>query len=1755
MLVFTLFVTAAAQAQFSSVSQIEIRNAGTQYLQVAEVIAISSATGRDVALSSTGATASSSGTWQNNTGPTYIPANAIDGNNNPGANGFYYHSASTSGSFLRIDLPAPITLDEVILVGRSDCCSDRDIYDLTLRSSNGNVIAEFSGLNANNSQHRVSTNSGTTRNVANDGQWGSVLSWPLVAVSMANLPDGRVLTYSGSERRTWPTTERTFSATWDPDTGQFSETLHQGHNMFCGTMSMMPDGEVFVAGGRNRSNSPWTSIYDYNTDNWTQIQNMASGGRWYPTTLALGDGSIMSAMGIATNVPNPDLWSPDTGWRILNGIDFQTMRTRRALTNVFPLLSLAPSGQIFHFWDTVENHYIDPNGNGSSTRSNANTDDSEHAGGIQVMYDEGKLLISGNNDGSWGNDSSAVTDNAFTVDLNGATPVLRATSSMNYRRKFHQLIPLPTGEVLAVGGNTTGRKFCDCGSILEPEIWNPATGNWRTAAPMSVPRDYHSTALLLTDGRILTAGGGYQPSNSGASSTHQDAQIYSPAYLFSATGQLANRPTVVAEFDEIGNGQGFTVNTTGNISYFSMIKMSATTHGINTDVRFLKPQFSQSGSNRYDLEIHANRNVATPGYWMLFAVDTAGVPSVAEVIKVTTEPTDPNNGNPPIVDEIVSTPVAAGQNSPFSATAAGVGLTYRWNFGDGTGDSPWSSNNEISHTYAQPGRYIVTVTVRTPGGIETVETFTQVVFGSATSNKPVQSGGIAEVVSRDEVWVVNPDNNSVGIVNNNSLVRTAMVNVGINPRALAVAPDGRVWVVNKDTATVSIINPNTRSIVQTLQLDTGSRPHGIVFNSHSAYIALEGIATVVQLNAQSGAERRRAFAGEFARHLSLRGAGDRLYVSSFITPHLPGENGANPSVSGRGGQVRVFSTNSNSLSPIRTILLSHINRAISEHSGPGLPNYLGPVAISPDGLSAWVPSKQDNILGGSLRSGFPLTFDQSVRAITSRINLSNEQELLNARVDHDNASVASHSVFGPYGLTLFTSLEGNRQIALIDAMTNAEYARFDVGHAPQSLALSESGDRLYVHNFMDRTLGIYDVSDVVRQGATTVTELAEIRVANGERLAANVFRGKQLFYDARDDRLAALNYMSCASCHNEGGHDGRTWDFTHLGEGVRNTISLNGTAGTGHGLMHWSANFDEVQDFEGQIRSFAGGSGLMSNAQFLAGTRSSPLGDPKAGLSSDLDALAAYVSSLDEFPVSPYRDSDGTLSADAEAGRALFNSEGCATCHSGDRLTDSTDTPDLHNIGTLTGASGDRLDGNLAGIDTPTLLGAWHTAPYLHNGSASTIADAIAAHSSVNLSSGDLGRLSEFVLQLNADDVGEPTCREPSIDPASEGGVFVWQECDGPWNLMLTGVENAGTVASKGTISSDSTLSDVTDVSLESRDTLVSPNANLISFDLLTSHPWNDAFTFAAANTDSLCVNISSLSSVLEVYVGPDKTPVSGAFNPATLASCTPPQSDCEAPSFDAASERALFSWIDCSGDLHLVGTGAAAGANYAGHVYSDTDFVDVRSRSIESSDTLRQESGNSALFDIRMGGPWIDEIIITPASDANLCVAVGIQSAGTALFAGQNKTVVQSPFNPATFESCTPPNNGDCGNPLVNSSTEEGFFMWKECDGTWSVMITGTLTGSARYSGSITSTEGFNAITSISVESSDALTTNLAAPLDFNLTTANPWDDRFTFEVDESAELCVTLDSMPASLGRYVGPDRASVGLSFNPETLGACN
>jgi YVTN family beta-propeller protein len=722
---------------------------------------------------------------------------------------------------------------------------------------------------------------------------------------------------------------------------------------------------------------------------------------------------------------------------------------------------------------------------------------------------------------------------------------------------------------------------------------------------------------------------------------------------------------------------------------------------------------------------------------------------------------------PPVVGAVTA-PVASSTGAvTYTATSTYPGaLQYQWNFGDGSGDSGFSASPSVSHSYASPGVYTATLTVKTSDGGTTSTQFVQAVAPPAIAGTAVSSSNLAvekRAGQNARLWVVNVDGDSVSVFDVVTSAKLGEIAVGSMPRSVAVSPSGAVWVANKGSSTLSVIDPATLSLTKTIALPRAAQPFGVVFAPDgTAFVTLEAAGKLLKLDA-TGATVASLDVGQSPRHLALTQAGAQLLVSRFITPPQPGEATATVQTSVGGVPVggEVLLVDPASLTLTRTIELQHSTKADTETSARGVPNYLGAPAISPDGKSAWIPSKQDNIQRGRLRDQHDLDFQTTVRAITSRIDLTSKAEDYPARVDLDNSSVASAALYDASGAYLFVALETSRELAVLDASGKRELFRVDAGRAPQGLALSADGRSLFVHNVLDRSIGVYDLSPLVDLGQKKLPLLRTLGTVAAEKLSAQVLLGKQLFYDARDTRLSRDSYMSCASCHNDGGNDGRTWDLTSMGEGLRNTIYLRGRAGA-QGRLHWSANFDEVQDFEGQIRALTQGSGLMSDAAFNTGTRNQPLGDPKAGVSADLDALAAYVSSLSSFAPSPYRTASGTLTDSALAGRTVFAKQ-CASCHGGSAFTDSSALVP-HDIGTIKPSSGSRLGGSLLGIDTPTLRDAWLTAPYLHNGSAPTLTAAIQAHKNLLLLPTDLTNVTAFVQQIGGE--------EPAVPPAVGSGLL-----------------------------------------------------------------------------------------------------------------------------------------------------------------------------------------------------------------------------------------------------------------------------------------------------------------------------------------------------------------------------------------------
>lgn len=696
-----------------------------------------------------------------------------------------------------------------------------------------------------------------------------------------------------------------------------------------------------------------------------------------------------------------------------------------------------------------------------------------------------------------------------------------------------------------------------------------------------------------------------------------------------------------------------------------------------------------------------------------------------------------NATTPPSFDNLTSTDYQPEPGEPFTITAnatlgTGTGpLEYRFNFAGAW--SLWSETASASHDYDDPGRHRILVQVRDQSGNQVTRPVNILVTEVLTGPFPTQSSTLAigeDGVAGRRLWVVNPDADTVSVVD--PLTGDVLLEpvVGDHPRFLARDGNGRYWVTCQDSDEIHLLNGDG-TIHTVLDLPYGSAPAGVVASPDGAwvYVALQGSARLHRYDAANpGAEPTIQTTFPTPRALAVSGDGNRVLVTRFLSPD-------------REGEVGEF--HGTTLAPVRTFRLASSNSVDNGDRAAGVPNYLAGIAISPDGTRAAVVSKQDNIQRGEAFGVADLTHETSVRAVVSFLDLVNHSEIRHSRRDFDNADSPSAVTYTPRGDALLVTLQGNNRLVGIDllgfqpitgpflngsTLTSPAVKILDagVGRAPQGVLVDSVSQQIFTQDFMGRGVTVIDGAPLLEENSTSLQVIDTVTTVSIEPLPEDVFLGKQIFYNAADPRMSADSYLSCASCHVDGGHDGRVWDFTGRGEGLRRTTDLRGRGGMAHGNVHWSGNFDEIQDFEHDIRAAFGGEGFLSDPDF-ATNHPSPA-STKAGLSEDLDRLAAYVASLgvESVPRSPHRSADGSLTPEAVAGREIFVLENCVSCHVGDHFTDSDGIPTLHDVGTLSALSGSRLGAILPGIDTPTLVGLHANREFLHHGGAATLGEVFA---------------------------------------------------------------------------------------------------------------------------------------------------------------------------------------------------------------------------------------------------------------------------------------------------------------------------------------------------------------------------------------------------------------------------------------------
>jgi Domain of unknown function (DUF1929) len=427
---------------------------------------------------------------------------------------------------------------------------------------------------------------------------------------------------------------------WNPSSGAFttptipSDTNGNPIDIFCAGHSFRPDGRLFVAGGTLQYDPFYgitdSFLFDFTANSgngsWTKVASM-NRGRWYPTVLTLGNGRIFSLSGLDVNgslVSNPEIYSAFTGWSIF------TQKTSSFA--FYAHLILLSSGKIFYTGAQMGgNRSISPRI--LTLPSTFNQAIAEQAvSGLQVSasgnqaasvllppaQDQKVMIIGGGSGG-------VATNRVNIINLNATTPIYTAAPPLNKPRMHHNAVILPDRTIFVCNGSQGEENIAQ--STLPAEIYNPATNTWRTVeTPIVNGRVYHSVAFLLPDGRVVVAGG-----NPRRGTYENRIEIYSPAYI------SQTRPTITSAPAKGNYNTIITINInqpTTNIKWVHLIKPMAPTHSLDTEQRLVDMPIKSRSGNSLTAEVTPNRNLAIPGYYMLFVVNNNNIPSVARWIQV-----------------------------------------------------------------------------------------------------------------------------------------------------------------------------------------------------------------------------------------------------------------------------------------------------------------------------------------------------------------------------------------------------------------------------------------------------------------------------------------------------------------------------------------------------------------------------------------------------------------------------------------------------------------------------------------------------------------------------------------------------------------------------------------------------------------------------------------------------------------------------------------------------------------------------------------------------------------------------------------------------------------------------------------------------------------------------------------------------------------------------------------------------------------
>lgn len=515
-----------------------------------------------------------------------------------------------------------------------------------------------------------------TPSAAGLGKWGPTITFPLIPVAAFLDPiSGKLIAFSAFQRYSFnqaETNHSTWTATWDRATGVSDSLVKTGHDMFCPGTAYDANGRMIVTGGVSDER---TTIYDPNTGQWKSSAAMNI-RRGYQGSATVGDGRTFVIGGS---------WAPekdkknfvrfgDRNGEMYDGKADRWTKIDNCLAKPLETTEDWEQGyrsdnhmwlfgwkgnSIFHAGPAKQMNWITVTGSNGAIveagtrgeRGKAN--DSDAMCGVAAMYDavKGEILTAGgapqykycddNTPNGTGKTYHPSTNHAYIITLgniNQTVTVQEAGQGMKFQRVFHHAVILPNGDTFVVGGQKLGQGFTDQSAVFKPEIWSPTNKAWTLGTPNTIPRTYHSFALLLQDATVLVGGGGLcgDEDCKDRKINHADAEIYTPQYLLTSSP----RPSIKKLSPKTAlPGDTLTFTTTATVVSASLIRYGSSTHSVNNDQRRIPLVLRATGKQfEYNVSVPSERGVAIPGYWMLFVINNAGVPSTAANVQIQVTP-------------------------------------------------------------------------------------------------------------------------------------------------------------------------------------------------------------------------------------------------------------------------------------------------------------------------------------------------------------------------------------------------------------------------------------------------------------------------------------------------------------------------------------------------------------------------------------------------------------------------------------------------------------------------------------------------------------------------------------------------------------------------------------------------------------------------------------------------------------------------------------------------------------------------------------------------------------------------------------------------------------------------------------------------------------------------------------------------------------------------------------------------------------